>query len=253
MNAVDSSFASLAMYHVADRSVTANVWNLPPVPQAGDGHGAPTTLGVERFACRCAFDWSRLLGAIRLVAELRVVRIHRILVCFAVLVCVPVTAAHAECVTGTMDVAADKLRVRSQPVDGKIISKLRRGEVVKVIACRDTWGLLERSSAKHPEQWVHSDYLAWPKTNKLDARLNIEVFCARKWHDNFDLQVFCVKKQSEAYRSVGGLQGYFDEGSEEQNIIESCVNKWSDPIDGTNWQMAEHCSQKEVAAYRASN
>lgn len=152
-----------------------------------------------------------------------------------------------------MDVAASNLRVRSNPEDGDVVDNIARGATVKVVECRGAWGLLQRSTEAHPEQWVHSDYLEASQSGPLAAYRNIRSFCERKWATDYEMQAYCVSKQTESNRNVGALNKSFDEQSEERRIVARCFERWSVASGGADWQMVEYCTNNQIKAYKALN
>lgn len=88
------------------------------------------------------------------------------------------------------------------------------------------------------------------RADKLDD--SIKTMCADKWPDNFDMQSYCVDKQTVALKDFVA-RAPRDKNHPLYKASLGCFGKWTKNGDQTNWDMVMYCFDKQEEGYRKLN
>ncbi|MGB7292143.1 MAG: hypothetical protein WBD99_08225 [Thermodesulfobacteriota bacterium] len=77
----------------------------------------------------------------------------------------------------------------------------------------------------------------------------IKTRCAKKWPTDYEMQEYCINKQTEAASKLQKFIETYPEGSEERIIISRCAIKWQEG-DTYDYEMVEYCSNNQIQAFQ---
>jgi hypothetical protein len=83
-----------------------------------------------------------------------------------------------------------------------------------------------------------------------DTSNDIKKYCAAKWATDYEMQEYCINKQTQSANRILMEYDNLKPNSEEKNIYSRCLDKWQSQIAGYDWEMVEYCKTKQLEAYR---
>jgi len=78
---------------------------------------------------------------------------------------------------------------------------------------------------------------------------NLRHYCAIEWPKDYEMQKYCIEKQSEAFSIYTSLYKKYSSDHIIDNIMKRCVKEWAS-LEGTDWTMVVYCIKKQAKAYR---
>jgi hypothetical protein len=77
----------------------------------------------------------------------------------------------------------------------------------------------------------------------------VRAFCAEAWPEDYKMQEFCIKEQTESAVELDALFRRYPEESEPARIIGRCVYQWTKRDERTDYKMAVFCANEQLQAY----
>lgn len=110
-----------------------------------------------------------------------------------------------------------------------------------------------RGNTKRPKKLSQKQENA----NRAKSMAKIKARCSAKWGDNYRMQKYCRKRQTEGFSWVGrfvvkhklGVKPY-PVKTVQFKVTSKCWTKWTDNH-GQNWPMVKYCIKRQMAAYRS--
>ena len=79
----------------------------------------------------------------------------------------------------------------------------------------------------------------------------IRVLCAKKWPEDYSMQVYCINQEVEAKQALFDLMDDFPAGTEPLLILMRCYTKWTEPVGKIEHRMVLYCYHQQLAAYES--
>jgi len=93
--------------------------------------------------------------------------------------------------------------------------------------------------------------LAAQNAKQRQEMTDIKSNCKDKWHTDYEMQDYCVRKQVQALNDVVHIMnGHLSQ--DEKEMLANCSVKWKQAA-GADWEMTRYCYRKQHAAYERLN